>query len=261
MLLCLGCEWRLNPNDEEKSKRVEVERYDRIEALYLTTGDRAALQQLSTQYPVQTRTLIEDLLKIGHVNDADINTKFLQLYQDSVLRNVIVDVERNYEDMSDISTELTSAFEELTDVLPDMEVPMVYAQIGTLKESIVVSGNTLGICLDKYLGEDYTLYQQAYSEGQRRQMVRSMIVPDCLGFYILSLYPFPGTDETPALRHRHMVKIQWVVNQLLKKDVFTGDAVQSVDKYMRSHRQLTIPQLLESADTSMVVLPEDKQER
>ncbi|MBQ8657312.1 MAG: gliding motility protein GldB [Prevotella sp.] len=257
MLLCIGCEWRLKPNDEQKSLRVDVERYDRIQALYLTTGDRAALQQLNTQYPVQTRTLIEDLLKIGHVNDADINSKFLSLYQDSVLRAVIADVERSYDNMDDISDELTDAFEELKDVMPDMELPTVYAQIGTLKESIVVSGNTLGICLDKYLGEDYALYQQVYTESQRRQMVRAMIVPDCLGFYLLSLFPFPDTGETADFRHRHMVKIQWVVNQLLKKDVFTNDAVKSVDTYMHRHRQLTIPQLLESADTSIVVLPEN----
>ena len=254
MLLCIGCEWRLKPNDEQSPKGIEVERYDRIEALYLTTGDLAALQQLNTRYPEQTRTLIEDLLKIGHVNDADINKKFLHLYQDSVLRAIIADVEREYDDMSDLSRELNSAFEELSDVLPKFEMPMIYAQIGTLKESIVVSDNTLGICLDKYLGENYPIYQQFYTEMERRWMVRQMIVPDCLSFYILSLYPFSETDDH-SLRHYHMMKIQWVVNHLLKKDIFTSPEVKTVNAYMQQHSKMTIPQLLESSDTTIVVSP------
>lgn len=254
MLLCIGCEWRLKPNDEQPPKGIEVERYDRIQAHYLTTGDRAALQQLNTSYPEQTRTLIEDLLRIGRVNDADIYTKFLHLYQDSVLRAIIADVEREYDDMSDLSRELNNAFEELNDALPDFEMPMIYAQIGTLKESIVVSGNTLGICLDKYLGENYPIYQKFYTESERHQMVRKMIVPDCLGFYILSLFPFPETSSM-TLRHNHMMKIQWVVNHLLKKEVFTSPEVKSVNTYMQKHHQMTIPQLLESSDSTIVTLP------
>lgn len=255
MLLCIGCEWRLKPNDEQPPKGIEVERYDRIQALYLTTGDRAALQQLNTRYSEQTRTLIEDLLRIGRVNDADINTKFLHLYQDSVLRTIIVDVEREYDDMSDLSRELNKAFCELGDALPDLEIPMIYAQIGVLKESIVVSGNTLGICLDKYLGENYPIYQQFYTERERHLMVRQMIVPDCLSFYILSLFPFPDTNDSMILRHYHMMKIQWVVNHLLKKEVFDSPEVKSVNAYMQKHRQMTIPQLLESSDSTIVVLP------
>ena len=69
MLLCIGCEWHLRPKDVQSSEDVEVERYDRIQALYLTTGDRSALQQLNTRYPEQTRLLLEDVLNIGVVND------------------------------------------------------------------------------------------------------------------------------------------------------------------------------------------------
>ena len=58
-----------------------------------------------------------------------------------------------------------------------------------------------------------------------------------------------------TLRHNHMMKIQWVVNHLLKKEVFTSPEVKSVNTYMQKHRQMTIPQLLESSDSTIVVLP------
>jgi hypothetical protein len=46
-----------------------------------------------------------------------------------------------------------------------------------------------------------------------------------------------------------MGKIQWVVNKVTKKRVFTNDHVKAVDSYMHNHRQVTVPQLLESADS------------
>ena len=74
LFACVGCQWKLSwVTDDEIS--IEVERYDRIQSLYLTTGDFSALQQMNTDYPMQTRTLIEDVLKIGKVNDPEINQK------------------------------------------------------------------------------------------------------------------------------------------------------------------------------------------
>ena len=106
-----GCEWHLKPNGSDRAEdEVVVERYDRIQSLYLTTGDFSALQQLNTEYPMQTRALIEDVLRIGRVNDPEINTKFLKFYQDIVLQSLINEVEQQYANMDDINKELTEAF-------------------------------------------------------------------------------------------------------------------------------------------------------
>ena len=82
MLICIGCQWQLRPNDDDVDElKVNVERYDRIESLYLTTGDFSALQQMNTYFPQQTRMLIEDVLQLGKVNDSEINSKFLHFFQ------------------------------------------------------------------------------------------------------------------------------------------------------------------------------------
>lgn len=247
MLLCIGCEWHFKPGDEHLSEDVVLERYDRIQTLYLTTGDRSALQQLNTRYPEQTRMLIEDVLKIGQVNDPMINSKFLHYYKDSVLQAIMIDVEKQFADINDIDRELTSAFKELQKLLPDMQLPLVYAQIGALTQSIIVGDSTVGISLDKYLGADYPLYAKYYPEEQRRQMTRKMIVPDCIGFFILSRFPMnESVDTSMTMRHRHMGKIQWVVNRVTKKQTFTNEHVKAVDDYMRKHPKTSVPQLLEN---------------
>ena len=153
MLTCVGCEWKMSSVGEEKNESVSIERYDRIQSLYLTTGDFSALQQMNTGYPQQTRTLIEDVLKIGRVNEPDINVKFLNFYQDSTLQTIIADAEQQYADMDDLNLELTEAFTQLRTMLPKVEVPQIYAQIGSLDQSVIVGDGMLGISLDKYLGD------------------------------------------------------------------------------------------------------------
>lgn len=247
---CISCEWQFTSDEE---REVVVDRYDRIQSLYLTTGDFSALQQMNTVYPMQTRTLIEDVLRIGKVDDQQINTKFLRFYQDSTLQTLISEAEQQYANMDDINAELTLAFKYLREHIPGIEIPEVYAQIGALDQSVIVGNNTIGICLDKYLGSDYPLYQKpqyGYSKGQLESMTRTYIVPDCVGFYLLSLYPMPQ-DRALSQQERdtHIGKILWVINQALGKQKFNTIYTRMVDRYMKSHN-LTIDQMLRNNNYS-----------
>lgn len=242
MLSICSCKWESMPfNCGKPEDSVAVARYDRLQSLYLTTGDYSAMQQMYTEYPMQTRTLIEDVLKIGRVNDPTINSKFLHFYQDTVLQALINTVEQQYVNMDDINKELERAFGYLRKEIPGMPLPQVYTQIGTLDQSIVVGNNTIGISLDKYLGKDYPLYLQYYDEEQRREMERTMIVPDCLVFYVLSLYSMPHEHELCDI---HMGKIMWVVNKAVSRKAFNNEFVQKVDRYMHRHKDCSVEQLL-----------------
>jgi len=247
MVACIGCQWHLSSSDSESDGVVIVERYDIIESLYLTTGDFSALQQMNTSYPQQTRTLIEDVLQIGRVDDPEINVKFLNFYQDSILQTLIASAEQEYANMDDINQALTDAFERLRKMLPDITLPIVYAQIGSLDQSIIVGNGLLGISLDKYLGSDYPLYLRedyGYTEHQRKVMTRQYIVPDCIGFYLLSLYPMPNRALTQKERDIHIGKVQWVVNKVMKRVVFNTLYTRMVARYMKANPSVTVEQLL-----------------
>ena len=248
MVLCVGCEWQLKPNTADaEDEIITIERYDRIESQYLSTGDFAALQQMNTSYPRQTRMLIEDMLRIGKVDDPDINVKFLRFFQDSTLQALLNDVQEQYADLDDISDDLSDAFSRLKEELPSMEIPHVYTQVGSFDQSVVVDNHLLGISLDKYLGADYPFYLQNYTEHQRSMMVRQMIVPDCLAFYILSLYPIPrDLALTQEGRDLHMGKIQWVVNHVMNQKIFKGAHVDTVNHLMTMYKDMTVNQLLSS---------------
>lgn len=251
MFGCISCEWQFS---SEEDQMIAVDRYDRIQSLYLTTGDFSALQQMNTVYPMQTRTLIEDVLKIGKVDDQQINRKFLRFYQDSTLQTLIVEAEQQYANMDDINADLTLAFKYLRENIPGLEVPEIYAQIGSLDQSVIVGNNTIGICLDKYLGSDYPLYQKpqyGYSKSQLELMNRKYIVPDCVGFYLLSLYPMPQNRAlSQQERDTHIGKILWVVNQAMGKNMFNSIYTRMVERYMKRNKNLGIGQMLSNNNYS-----------
>ena len=119
LLLCGACQLKLKPYGQEDQKMlVEVQRYDRLESRYLTTGN---------------------------------------FYQDSLPQVLISDTEAEYADMDDVSKELSEVFMKLQKLLPGIKIPTVYARIGALNQSVVVGDKSIGISLDKYLGENYPL--------------------------------------------------------------------------------------------------------
>lgn len=251
-IFCSACEFKLKPNeDDDQDVRIEVQRYDRLESRYLTTGDFSALQQMNTEYPIETRTLIEKVLQIGNVDDPEISNKFLRFYQDSTLQLLVADAEAEYANMDDINEGLNDAFDKLKQWLPNMSVPTFYAQIGALDQSIIVGDKSVGICIDKYMGENYPIYSKYYTSGQIESMTRSFIIPDCLSFYLLSKYPMDKYDKRSQLeRDLHMGKVMWVVNKTLGKHFFSTKYVSMIDKYMKKHKKVTVASLLMDDDYS-----------
>lgn len=254
LLLLASCESSLSPTlGKDAFDSITIMRYDRVEARYLTTGDFSALQEMNTTYPTQTRALIEDLLRLGTVSDKDINKHLLEYFQDSTLQNIIFAAESEYADMSDLTKELKTAFRNMKRELPNTDIPLFYAQIGALDQSIVVDNNVIGISLDKYLGEDFAIYGRYYDEGQRKTMNREFIVPDVITFYLLSSY---GVNEfrenSQHWRDTYMGIVMYATNKFVGRDAMKSVYIDKVSKYMKKHPELSLKDLLEMTDYSEI---------
>lgn len=252
--ILIGCDFTMTSNKIYDSiDSIEIMRYDRVEARYLTTGDFAALQEMNTVYPTQTRALIEDLLKLGTVNNVNINKNMLEFFQDSTLQNIIHAAESEFADMSDLDKELKNAFKNLKKEIPNIEIPTFYAQLGSLDQSIVVDDNAIGISLDKYLGKNYPTYMRFYDESQRKTMTREYIVPDCMLFYLISKYGLQNISEVSQHdRDINMGIMMYVTNKLVERKVFEGPFVDRVAKYLKKKPGTSIRNILELADYSAI---------
>lgn len=250
LLLCSACEWKLKPNDEDVlQQRVEIQRYDRLQSMYLTTADFAALQQMETNYPMETRALIENVLMLGPIDSPDINKKFLAFYQDSTLQTILGDAEAQYANIDDVNKKLNDAVDRLKHDVPGIPIPRFYAQVGALGQSIIVGDESVGISLDKYLGADYPLYAKYYPEQTRVTMDREHIVPDCISFYLLSLYPLSDFElRSQVDRDLHMGKVMWVTNHCVGHRFYNTRYVQIVDRFMKNNPGITVEALLKMTD-------------
>lgn len=252
LLLCASCHFKWPSwSDESDAFHKKVQRYDRLESRYLTTGDYSALQQMNTDFPIETRTLIEKVLQVGQVDDPDISHRFLMFYQDSVLQSLIADAETEYANMDDINQAFDEAFERLQAWVPTLVRPGIYTQIGALDQSIIIGDETIGISLDKYLGENYPLYKKYYPASQRATMTRAYIVPDAMLFFLLGQYGMGHYEQRTQLeRDLHMGKMMWVVNKLVGRQAYQTEYTRMVDRYMVHNKHASVKALLETDDYS-----------
>ena len=260
LVVCLtmltACQLKLNTEEENsKSSQIKIERYDQLEYRYLTTGDFSALQQMNTDYPIETRTLIEDVIKLGSATDPEINSKLLKFYQDTTLQTLIAAVEAEYANIDDLNQSLNIAFIKLKRNIPEIEIPHIYAQISALDQSIIIGDGTIGISLDKYLGANFPTYQRYYTEAQRKQMNRENILPDCLSFYLLSMFPLQHFEARPQIeKDLYVGKVQWIVNQITGTNVYNTKYVMAIDKYMKHHPKKPYTELMKDTDFSQFQL-------
>ena len=175
-------QWEFFTGDAENT--VIIDRYDRVLDEYVSLNSYTALRQMNTQYPMQTKMLIEDVLELGYVDEPNVEQRLRSFYLDSTVQIILDEVHRQYGDMSDIEEAFEEAFERQREKDPNFRTPHVYTLISCLHQSIVVTDTLIGISLDKYLGEDFPLYNKYYTREQRAQMNRNAIVGDAIQAYL-----------------------------------------------------------------------------
>lgn len=252
-LVLMGCSFGDGtPISSLGDSSLPIRRYDLLEMRYLTTGDYSALQKMRTTYIVETRALVENLLKIGDLDESGINERLSNYYKDSTLVKAIADVDSAFFDMDRENEELRTCINRMRRLLPEVEAPDVYTQIGDFEQSVVVSGKLVGISLEKYLGSDYPTYKRFYDEQQRKQMSREYMIPECMSIYLLSLYPpsdFRGSSA--EMRDFHFHCIWYVVNKLLGKEFFGPAETCKADAFMQLHKDMSLSDLLNYSSKKM----------
>lgn len=234
-------------DNENNDIVIELKRYDQLQYRFLSNGDYSALQQMNTTYPIETRTLLENVLQLGTVDDGGVNDRFLKYFQDTTLQIVMTEVETKFADVSDINEKLSKAIRRLCKKIPSLPIPTVYTQIGAFSQSIVIGNdNNIGICLDKYLGKDNPVYTPYYNSSQRRMMTREYIVPDCLLFYLISLFPMENFETaSQAERDNHIGRIQWVVNYAMDTKFYKTPECRQTNDYMKKNKNISFTNLLQ----------------
>lgn len=198
---------------------IKIVRFDKVVDDFVRTGNVSFSQRLSTDYPTETRILVENLLHLGSVADVHIYDDLRVYFSDSNLVRLSADVRNRFASMARYEEQLNKAYGRLKKELPELEKPYVYTQVSAFNQSIVVNDTVVGISLDKYMGCDYPLYAKSYTPVQRATMHPDRIVPDLLSFYLMAQFPPRVKPENLLHAMIQIGKIQWIVAQAMNTSV------------------------------------------
>lgn len=198
---------------------IKIVRFDKVVDDFVRTGNVSFSQRLSTDYPTETRILVENMLHLGSVADVHIYDDLRVYFSDSNLVRLSADVRNRFVSMARYEEQLNKAYGRLKKELPELEKPYVYTQVSAFNQSIVVNDTVVGISLDKYMGCDYPLYAKSYTPVQRATMHPDRIVPDLLSFYLMAQFPPRVKPENLLHAMIQIGKIQWIVAQAMNTSV------------------------------------------
>ncbi len=190
-------------------------RYDRLLKDYIDSNSLSALQKMNTTYLPITQVLFEEVLTLGIFTDDSLAYKLKAFYSDPILMQLMNDVSEKFSDLSSYEKELSKGFKELEKNLDGIKIPEIYTQVSALNESIIVTDSLLGISLDKYMGQDYPLYQNYYYDYQTRLMKPEQILYDSFVYYLISEYPLTLYGITLLDVMIYYGKIYYIVDELL----------------------------------------------
>ena len=194
---------------------VAINRFDKELFHTIEAGDTAALLALEPRYAEMLDILGKAVLNVRDPQMPGFAGKAIRFYSEPTLKGLYRDAIARYDSIADIERALGQGFAYLKRAFPAMQIPAVYMHVSGFNQNVLVGDSLLSISIDKYLGEDYPLYQDFFYEPQRRKMCRGLVAPDYLSGWLMSEYPFNGKESVLLERMVYEGKIKYIVSRAL----------------------------------------------
>lgn len=175
---------------------VEVERFD-LELQNVPEGDPYKnIEKLNEKYSEFFEVYNYGIIGIGGVENSSYLTYLQTFLNDYSVTEATKTVGQLYKDMSKTNEELTGGFKHLLYYWPEVKIPRIVSFVAGFNHSVVVTGEFIGIGLDKYLGSDCELYNMLdIPEYSKMEMTRDQIAVDVITAWADDEYPFIPKNE------------------------------------------------------------------
>ncbi|MDL2255093.1 gliding motility protein GldB [Parabacteroides sp. OttesenSCG-928-K15] len=191
---------------------VSIKRFDKILFQYIEKNDSSLEETLKKEYPQMLEITGKAVLNMKSVDMPGFFDRLLNYYSEPTLNNLYRQALHKYEQTEEIEQKLGNGFACLTELLPTLTQPEVYMHVSGFGQNVIAGDNLLSISIDKYMGEDFPLYEDFFYDFQRRKMQPDYIVPDYLTGWLMSEFPFKGNENVLLERMIYEGKIKYLVN-------------------------------------------------
>jgi hypothetical protein len=200
---------------QNRAEPLRVARFDRALFRVIEDNNVTIQGELLCDYPAMLEVIGKGVLNMPRPEMEGFFDRLVNFYSEPTLKKLYQDALALYDSVPDIEQGLGNGFAYLKTNFPSMSVPKVYMHVSGLNQNVLVDENVLSVSIDKYMGKDYPLYREYFSEAQREKMQRSLIVPDYLSGWLLTEYPFTGKEAVLLERMVYEGKIKYIVSQAL----------------------------------------------
>ena len=194
---------------------VRIERFDRALLEMIESGDTVLGKKLLDAYPYELEIVGKGVLNMQSPAQPGFFERFIRYYSEPTLKRLYEEAVAKYADVSDIETQLGQAFTFLKANFPEMQIPAVYMHVSGFNQNVLVGDSLLSLSIDKYMGEDFPLYQAFFPNYQRIKMQRTRVAADYLTGWLMSEYPFEGNESVLLDRMLYEGKIKYIVSLAL----------------------------------------------
>ena len=199
----------------EEAMPIRIERFDRALLEIIESGDTALGKKLLDAYPYELEIVGKGVLNMQSPAQPGFFERLIRYYSEPTLKRLYEEAVAKYADVSDIETQLGQAFAFLKANFPEMQIPAVYMHVSGFNQNVLVGDSLLSLSIDKYMGEDFPLYQAFFPNDQRIKMQRTRVAADYLAGWLMSEYPFEGNESVLLDRMLYEGKIKYIVSLAL----------------------------------------------
>ena len=137
------------------------------------------------------------MIGIGGQEEDNFAEMLYSFVSDSLIRGLQTEVAEKIDTIG-LRKDLELAFRHYKHYFPEKTIPEIYTCISGFNQSVVTSGNIIGVSLDKYMGAKSLYYKQlGLPVYKRRNMNPENMVPEMM--YAWAVTEWPKTDNSNTL--------------------------------------------------------------
>lgn len=202
LLLVSSCDTSDVPDVSAINSRLEIGHFDHFFFTMDSSNLGQDLVQLKKDFPDFFEFQQDDSILVNRFYDAE-------------LRELYSAVDSIYADTEALDLEIKKAFQYFYHYLPNQDTLRVFTWISNFEniDPIVVSGNTLLIALDLYLGKESPFYKTA-PDYIKDSFDESYILADLFHYYFAANIPF-SSNNTLLASMIHYGKLHYLSSMML----------------------------------------------
>ena len=208
---CLGCTNKTVFGKDSLS--IQINRFD--VDLYKYLQNECSEESLSQKNELFLDVFGKSVLSVDSKDSVGYFDRLKSFFSEPTLMALYKKEQEIFSDITTYEQELSAGFEYLKEQFPLLNLPHIYMHVSGLNQNIIVTDSILSLSADKYLGKDYSLYQDFFYEYQLRKMSPERIVPDYLLGFMYSEFAFEGNENTLLSHILYEGKLRYILSLAL----------------------------------------------